>query len=796
MKNITSLFFVAVLYAANVLAAADGTISRVIPGKSVGLVENNDSERGDSAVVNRVARRVNVANNNDTKSVATRATTRTNDSGTKVQTKSVNVVSRSVNNQKSDSARNTLDTGVNTVGRNARVNSASITNVGSVRRAGLTLRTTTAEVGGRAKIIGTDKQTGSNIDEQVRGVQGRASSLLGLSKPKTAPVATAESISQAKDILEKTADLNNTCQQQYNECMDQFCAVVDANQKRCSCSANLSRYVKAQEAVEQANTELNDVAQRIRYVGLSADEIRAIMSETEAEEAMTKNKDTSENRSLLDDIADMIKDPSSKSSSTTDTSSILDLDFDFSESSDEIFGLGISLGGSSNDIAKKRGKDLYNEAAKRCKSVLTSCKEAGGTESQITGNYDLAIDKDCIAYQAGLDKLNKTLVSNVRSANLMLQKARLAVLQNKNQYDIRGCIGALEKCMLDDMVCGEGYLKCLDPTKKYIDENGEVVLGQKITAITDFMESYDNSLIDTNFITSSSSDKNCAAGKGQCIVNYLMSKIGTGQTVKDGGLCRAVLDKCQDYTYTTNNNTSTYKPYNDVVVNYIQRAMVNIKAAQSKIISDYASTCLSDMSDCYNLQITQINSLTDSANLNNVIRVMRGACYNVALTCGYAVFANENDINDTDVVEKISEVFYQSLLCSEDSIYNPELKTCELNCPYRQITVIGEHEWSTLYSQLLSLSDVAAFEVTGDEALGGGNKYYIDADTHKEYRLKVKTYFDKTTNDCVCPEIGSYKPKYSKAKLNNSNVMLRVKNQFNDPNLDVTYGCTYEKSAE
>ncbi len=679
MKKITSLFFVAVLYAANALAAADTTISRVIPGKSNGLIENTDSERGESAVVNRAARRVNVANNNDTKSVATRATTRTNNTATRSQGKTVNVISRSVNNQKSDSSRATLDEGVNTVGRNARVNSASINSVGSVRRAGLTLRTTTAEVGGRAKIIGTDRQTGSNIDEQVRNVHGRALALKGLAKSKTQPVVTAESISNAKDILEKTADLNNTCQQQYNECMDQFCAVVDANQKRCSCSGNLSRYVKAQEAVEQANTELNDVAQRIRYVGLSADEIRAIMSETEAEEAMKKNKDTSKNRSLLDDIADMIKDPSAKSSST-DTGSVLDMDFDFTEDSSEIFGLGISLGGSSNDIAKKRGRDLYNEATKRCKSVLANCREAGGTESQITGNYDLAIDKDCIAYESGLDKLNKTLVSNVRSANLMLQKARLAVLQNKNQYDVRGCIGALEKCMLDDMVCGEGYLKCLDPTKKYIDENGEVVLGQKITTITDFMAEYNNSNINTDFVRTSNTD--CTSRNGACIVNYLISKIGTGATIKDGGLCRAVLDKCQDYTYTTNNNTSTYKPYNDVVVNYIQRAMVNIKAAQSKIISDYASSCLSDMSDCYNQQITQINSVTDAASIDSVIRVMTGACYNVALTCGYAVFAKADDVltaSEDETIKSISKVFYQSLLCPVNSTYNADAYTTDKN---------------------------------------------------------------------------------------------------------------------
>jgi len=705
MKKFALFFFAIVLCAADAFSAGDVVISRAIPGKNINQTENTDSNRTEKPVVSRVGRRVNIANTNDNKSVATRSTTRTRNpesDGTVRAKTSSGVVSRSVNAKKSNSTRSTAESAANTVGRNARVNAASINSTGAVRRAGLTLRTTTAEVGGRAKIIGTDRQTGSNIDEQVRNIQGR-SVLSGVVKKKnTTPVVTAESISKAKDILEKTADLNNTCQQQYNECMDQFCAVVDTNQKRCSCSANLSRYVEAQKAVEKANVELNDVAQRIRYVGLSADEIRAIMSATEAEEAMEKNKDKTENRSLLDDIADMIKDPSSsKTSSSDDISSILDIDMDFSEDSADVFGLDLNFGDSSSDISKKRGSSLYKEATKRCKSVLANCKEAGGTESQITGNYDLAIDKDCIAYEQGLEKLNKTLVSNVRSANLMLQKARLAVMQNKNEYDIRGCIGALEKCMLDDMVCGEGYLKCLDPTKKYIDENGNVVLGQQITSIVAFMENYNNANINSNFIRNASADINCGNQDGGCIVNYLMSKIGTGATIKNGGLCRAVLDKCQMYTYVTNNASSVYNPYNDVVVNYIQRAMVNIKAAQSKIISDYASSCLSSMSECYNQQISQITSLTETANIENIYSVMTGACYNVALTCGYAVFAYDSKIDNkvseekTKVcannacdgiteaeknkkqdsasrlvyVKEISDVFYQSLLCPANSTF-------------------------------------------------------------------------------------------------------------------------------
>lgn len=699
MKRFAFSFFLAVFHAAMALAAGDVVISRAIPVQNDN--ENMISERKETANVNRVARRVNIVNNAEDKAVNTRGATRTNvKTNDTISRNKTGVISRSLNNQKSVSSRPTVEDGANTVGRNARVNAASINSTAAVRRAGLTLRASTAEVGGRAMIIGTNKQTGSNMDEQVRSVQSRAGITLLGQKTKTIPV-TAESLSTAKDILERTADLNSTCQQQYNECMDQFCAVVDANQKRCSCSANLSRYVKAQKAVEEANIELNDVAQRIRYVGLSADEIRAIMSATEAEDAMTKTKDTTENRSLLDKIADMIQDPTA-STSDTDTGGILDLDFDFSSDSNEIFGLNLSLGGSSSDISKKRGADLYREATKRCKSVLNNCKDAGGTESQITGNYDLAIDKDCIAYEQGLDKLNKTLVSNVRSANIMLQKARLAVLQNKNQYDARGCVGALEKCMLDDMVCGDDYVKCIDPTKKYIDENGTVVVGQQITSIFGHMLNYNNTAINSNFIKNAvSSGKVCQdVDDGSCVVNYLMKKIGSGQTVKDGGLCRAVLDKCQDYTYITNNASSVYNPYNDVVVNYIQRAMVNIKAAQSRIISDYAANCLSDMSECYNQQLTQINTLTTSASVENVRKVMTGACRSVALTCGYAVFAynqevateaeecancstscqsgciaaggdeEKKEINRRNVyINRISEVFYQSLLCPENSTY-------------------------------------------------------------------------------------------------------------------------------
>lgn len=689
MKKIVTWIF-ACACALPAAMADTPAISRAIPS-SAASVDNSATRDNPGATVARTTVHRDTVQNSSAGTItassekgttAARAT-RTADTATRAVTPSRGAAVRIAAGDTAPSARDNLNAAVNTVGRNARVTAASVNSDPAVRRAGVTLRPSTAEVGGRAKIAGTNIQTGSNIGESVRALQSRAAS-------STTTVTQRETITEAKERLEQTADLNKSCQEQYNDCMDQFCAVIDSNQKRCSCSANLSRYTKVETAVKDANTQLNEVAQRIRYVGLSADEIRAIMSATEAEEALSGARDTTETRNMLADIEDLIKNPSSSTAvASNDSFSTLDLNLDFSGSSD-LFNLDF-LNNNSSNVSNLRGTDLYNAAKKRCNSILSQCKEAGATQQQLTANYDLAIDKDCIAYEQGLTKMNETLVSNVRSANLMLQKARLAVLQNKNQYDAKGCIAALDTCMTDEMVCGENYEKCLDPTKRYIDENGKVVIGQDITFIRDFMKSYDNSAINTEFlrnaaasskvvgieackqnISGQSGTNGAPNGDGWCAVKYLLQKIGTGVRVTEG-LCRPVLDKCQRYTYDSNNN---YQPYNDIVLNYIQRAMVNIKAGQEKVIADYAANCMVDVATCYNQQVTQVNAWTSSASVGSIRNVMRGACRNVVLTCGYAIFDDctggscPNSASQDDIIDKVSDMFYNSMLCPDNSTYN------------------------------------------------------------------------------------------------------------------------------
>ena len=737
MRRLPLCFFLIASFAP--FAFADGTASRVIPSTD-SASQTNASGRGSSSSVSRsqaartttAAQTSAISANNlttrddNSREVVSRTTTNKETVGTdnsniiRVGSRVVNLetvetpassVARGASNMvssgttsrasisqtTSSSARDKLEATVNNVGLNARVEASTINSNPAVRRAGLTLRPTSADSGGDGKA-----KANSNISEEIRNVQSRAATT----------VATTESISEAKERLELTSDLNSSCQQQYNDCMDQFCAVIDSNQGRCSCSANLSNYTRVQEAVTDANNQLNEVAQRIRYVGLSADEIRAIMNETEAEEALNGAKDTSETRNMLEEIEALIRDPSSASTTNYSSSAFgLDMDLDFSSDIADIFSLDF-LNTGTTSFSNLRGTNLYNAAKNRCKTVLNQCEAAGANVDQITGNYDLAIDKDCIAYEQGLTKMNETLVSNVRSANLMLQKARLAVLQNKNQYDAKGCIAALDQCMTDEMVCGADYTKCLDPTKTYIDENGEVVLGQDVTKIRDFMTKYDNSKIDKGFLQNSysmpigvnnctaavdDSDEDDVGNNGACIVKYLLQKIGTKQEVTDEGLCRAVLDKCQAYTYDDRGN---YLPYNDVVINYVQRAMVNIQAEQRQIISDYASNCMLDIANCYNQQVTQVNAWSTSASVNSIYNVMRGACRNVALTCAYAVFDQDSTscpaTNDDKCIESISEMFYQSLLCPDNAIYDDTCSTTDGECVNEKCRCLSEYEkWGT-----------------------------------------------------------------------------------------------------
>ncbi|MBD5388859.1 hypothetical protein HDR63_01225 [bacterium] len=428
---------------------------------------------------------------------------------------------------------------------------------------------------------------------------------------------TARSTTGAASVVARddTNQLAQTCATQYTQCMDNYCNVLAATQGRCSCSANLKNYAKTEAALKQATEELRDVAQKIQNIGLSADEISALFTQTEAESAMVNTKDTSQLKNDLDRIRGLVIDVSDgRATAAGNTTGGIDmsglLDISLSDTSD--FGLSTLFGTSSagTSISNQRGEQLYKTATARCKaSVLNNCTAAGVDTTAIRNAYDLEIDKACMQYERSLVQQNNQMVSTIRNANTVLQRARLMVGQQKNSYDARGCVAALDQCMRDDIVCGADYEKCLDPTGRYI-VNGDVVVGQAIGNAT-----ISDADIDT----------------------MLRTKIGDiDDRNHPTGLCAAVMLKCQSQTMPD----GKYDKNNPVITEYLARARRQIQSARAARISTYAAECIGDISTCL-----ASNNAWGTLTLGDVAI---NACQAVITTCrsalGYAADASKDTI--------------------------------------------------------------------------------------------------------------------------------------------------------
>ncbi len=514
----------------------------------------------------------------------------------------------------------------------------------------------------RASIIQTDTVNTPLYTGRV-GVRGTASVSSRVPTIRMASASTNDSTSATVSTtdMDELAQITDFCKAQYTQCMDNFCNVLDDNQGRCSCSVNLKNYEKTENALKQATAELQDVAQKIQYIGLTADEVETLFTQTEAELEMQTSNDNSQLKNDLDKIKNMIVDVKSGNASTTSTGMSMDLSglLDFTIDSTG-FDLSSLLNTTSNtsSISNQRGEQLYKTATARCKaSVLNSCAAQGVDTSIITNAYDLEIDKQCIAYERNLTDSNEQMTATVRNAKSVLQKARLLVAQQKNQYDLRGCVNALDSCMQDDFVCGDDYENCLDPTGKYI-VNGAVVVGSKPGTSGDTTgDLYKTWIYDTSknawsgttdggdlsdYIT-----KTVVSGAAKTsstdMSKFLQAKIGYHDDTdgKNYGMCMSVLNKCQDITYTGTGQNLKYNDTNNVIKEFLQRTLVQIKSAQDTILADYAENCISDVTSC----LAQNNYDADKntgGTLSAQNKLATKACNSVITTC-----MSVNDVSGT-----------------------------------------------------------------------------------------------------------------------------------------------------
>ena len=519
--------------------------------------------------------------------------------------------------------------------------------------------------------------------------------------------ATPVTVEEVKTSMDELAQITDFCKAQYTDCMDNFCNVLDDNQGRCSCSKNVKNYAKTEEALKTATEKLQDVAQKIQYIGLTGDEVETLFAQTAAEEAMQSNSDSSQIKSDLDKIKNMIVDVKTGTSSSSEVTSGLSFDLsgllDFSIDSTG-FDLTALFGGNTTNtasISNQRGEELYKTAASRCKvAVLNDCASQGVDISVITNSYDLEIDKQCVAYERSLTDANDQMASTVRNAQSVLQKARLMVAQQKNAYDLRGCVNALDSCMQDDFVCGTDYENCLDPTGKYI-VNGAVVVGSEPGAVIDSTNQTPSNIpnrgegklystwnyktnsckasdslnawekqTSASGLTNQTTDGTLSGYVDACMATsmpistdldqmarFLQSKIGYNADGKNFGMCISVLNKCQNYTY---NDSGEYIPKNDVIREYLMRTLTQIKVAQDDVIADYAENCLADVQSC----LIQNNY---SQNTNIAVN----ACKSVLRTC-YSVNGQVYGTADSSLT-----IFANSIMdCKEGEHFEASSKSC------------------------------------------------------------------------------------------------------------------------
>ena len=574
-----------------------------------------------------------------------------------------------------------------------RASNASTTN--STTRRGTTARAATLTTSSSPLYYPNTVQSRTGgVSTRGASISARNSAMRAATVAST-PVTTAEAATETTTELNTMKSLTEYCQAQYASCMDNYCNVLDDNQGRCTCSKNIKSYEKTEAALQSATEALQDVARSIQYIGLSADQISTLFTETEAELQMksASSKDNSAIRSSLDKVRKMIVDVKAGTASTTentavnfDLSGLLDFNLDSTG-----FDLSSFLGTSSNtnSISNQRGESLYKTATARCKaSVLNSCTAQGVDAAVITNSYDLEIDKSCLAYERALTDSNTQMAQTVANAKEVLKKARLMVAQNKNSYDLRGCVSALETCMQDDYVCGTDYENCLDPTGQFI-VNGSVVVGSmpgnNTAGSIPTRYSHDNlfstwNVSSTNAknpwktIDSNNSDyitlvdyinetvtSTAAQNSSDKMSAYLQHKIGyhvnNNKDNKDYGMCMSVLNKCQDYTY---DSKGKYNPQNQVIKQFLQRALVQIKMSQDELLASYAEDCINDVSSCLS------SNNYDATNPDNTkSRTAINACYSQIRTC-LSVNGNIFGNVDSDELKTWVTGTYGSLETVED----------------------------------------------------------------------------------------------------------------------------------
>lgn len=252
------------------------------------------------------------------------------------------------------------------------------------------------------------------------------------------------------------------CREIFYECMDEFCANKDANLRRCACSSRSNEFNDIKKQMTNVENKMLDFNQRLLLVNMDAEDVNAINTATEGEDAFYSTRDTTKSKRALDDIAKKLNakfgDTDSGGGGLGAISLTLNVDAAF-DTVDSFMGI---------DTTTKSGVALYNAALPICHDIAREvCTDEEISLAQ--SGYQMQIEQDCNtvkkAYQSQVDQAR----AKVFESGALLDMSRLDAYQTRNSDDLLTCKRKMLEMLTDTTVCGAKMEKCLDMTGRYID---------------------------------------------------------------------------------------------------------------------------------------------------------------------------------------------------------------------------------------------------------------------------------------------------------------------------------------
>lgn len=433
--------------------------------------------------------------------------------------------------------------------------------------------------------------------------------------------------------------------------MDQFCAKANETYRRCFCSERFTEFRDEEAALDEAKTLLMQFEDNnLNAVNKTASEVNAMYTATVGEEAI-KN-DVSGAAAILSEISDLLSGKKKANSKSNAAMSPLDVgDLDFSVDVDDIWsnnnsGNDIFGSRSASDLSNLEGGELYKNAHEQCMKLISDSCENNAVLTMARSSYSILITQDCNLYEKKIDTQKEAVAKTTRQANKYLMDARLEEYRAHNSTDVNDCLAKVKEAVQGDMVCGENYKKCLDPTGMYVNATtGAAIYSPMLFKLTEQINLYQSANSSQDLLT-----------VNREFANFLDDK---------RKFAAGALDTCRDMAET-------------VWTEFKRTAIIEIAQSQNELIENVKSTCVSTMGDCYDStsgQLKEFDTTTSQVSGAMAAYAARDMCKEKVVACA-ALYGDPSNPCQFDSNGKLTtpNCGMQSLLNFVQSVDNVKIQ--------------------------------------------------------------------------------------------------------------------------